>query len=345
MAMTLSLLIPGLLNPGSSQHSEVGFPKPAAPALEWLLARAEIRATRRSADATLFEQFGLPIPDDAEPPVAAVTRLADGEEPGEDGWWLRADPVHLRADMRGVLLVDSRVLAIETAEAHALAAAFNQTFASDGLRLDALRPDRWYLRLPDDPGLRTHPLLDAIGRDINPLLPYGPARRRWHSLLTEAQMLFHNHPINQAREQRNRPMINGLWLWGGGSCPSGVRTPVANLYADDPLAHGLARLADATVTPVPEHAGDWLDTAGDQADSLVVLETTRFDSADDDPLVWADHVAALERAWFTPCRRWLQTGKLKALHLYPGNGWVYSLTGAARWRFWRRTRPLADYKR
>jgi len=198
VATTLSLLIPGLLGPWRSGRAEAGFPKIAAPALRWLLARAETRAAPESADATLFEGFGLPIPAEADLPVAAITRLADGGE-ADDGWWLRADPVHLRPDLRGVFLVDARILAIEPAETQALVEAFDQTFAADGLRLDPLRLDRWYLRLPSDPELRTHPLLAAIGRDINPLLPYGLAGRRWHALLTEAQMLFHGHPINQAR--------------------------------------------------------------------------------------------------------------------------------------------------
>jgi len=344
VATTLSLLVPGLLGPWPSGRGLAEFPRPAAPALEWLLARAETRPIPQSADAVLFQLFGLPIPAEADLPVAAVTRVADGGEV-DDGWWLRADPVHLRPDQRGIFLVDARVLAIEPAEVRALVEAFNQTFATDGLQLEPLRLDRWYLRLPADPGLRAHPLLDAIGRDINPLLPYGPAGRGWHTLLTEIQMLFHHHPVNRAREERTQPLINSVWFWGGGVRPTGARAPAAGLYANDPLTRGLARLANAAVAPVPEHAGDWLDSAAGESGSLVVLETMRYDTADDDLAAWADHAAELEETWFTFCRRWLQTGKLAALHLYPGNGWVYTLTGAARWQFWRRSRLLADYLR
>ena len=143
--------------------------------------------------------------------------------------------MHLRPDLYGVLLADARVLAIEPVEAALLAAAFDQTFAAEGLQLRVPRPDRWYLRLPADPGFRTHPLLDAIGRDINPLLPYGPSAPRWHALLTEIQMLFHQHPVNRVREERNQPLINSIWFWGGGACPTGVRAPAADLYANDPL--------------------------------------------------------------------------------------------------------------
>lgn len=343
MATTLHLLIPGLLGPWPPDRIDPAFPRPTAPVLEWLLARARVSVAPLSPDAALFRLFGLPAASEPDLPVAAVTRLADGAE-AEDGWWLRADPVHLRADLHGVWLADARMLAIDLAEAQALVAAFNQTFATDGLRLDAPRPDRWYLRLPDDPGVRTHPLENAIGRDIQPLLPYGPASRRWHTLLTEAQMLFHAHPVNRTREERNQPLLNGIWLWGGGVCPTGIRAPAAGLYANDPLTRGLARLAGTTVGPVPANAGDWLDAAAGEADGLVVLETTRFDPMDDDPSAWAGHIVELERAWFAPCRQLLlRTGGLAALHLHPGNGRLYTVTSAARWRFWRHPRPLPTH--
>ena len=239
--------------------------------------------------------------------------------------------------------MDSRVLAITAAETEALATAFNSTFAAEGLQLEALHPDRWYLRLPTDPGLRTEPLFQVIGRDVGPRLPHGPAGRRWCALLTEMQMLFHQHPVNRMREERNQPLINSVWFWGGGACPTRADAPATGLYANDPLTQGLARLADAAISPLPERAEDWLDAAQDEADRLVVLETTRFDPVDDDFSAWIEHVAQLERDWFTLCQRRLRTGALKTLHFYPGNGRVYTLTGAARWQFWRQPRPLSAY--
>lgn len=338
MAAALHLLIPGLLG---AWPAELAVPRPVVPALEWLLARAEVAAVPASPDAVLFDLFAAPIPSATDLPQAAVTALADGINPG-DGWWLRADPVHLRPDARGILLIDARALSIEPVEAAALAAAFDQTFAADGLQLRVPCPERWYLRLLEDPGLHTHPLFEAIGRDINALLPYGLNARRWHTLLTEAQMLFHAHPVNRAREERNQPMINGLWLWGGGVLPEGAQAPAARLYADDDrLTRGLARLAGAAVHPLPENASDWQAASASKADSLVVLNLARYDRADSDPLAWADHLAVLERDWFAPLQRLLQTGQLRALHLYCGQGRRYSLTRAARWRFWRRHRPIA----
>ncbi|HRY16827.1 MAG TPA: hypothetical protein P5149_00350 [Candidatus Competibacteraceae bacterium] len=338
MATILSLLIPGLLG---TWPDDLIAPRPTVPALEWLLARADRHKTLPAIDAVLFQLFGLSIPVEADLPVAAVTQLADSRESGDD-WWLRADPVHLRPDLRGVFLADARTLTIEPVEAAALAAAFDQTFASDGLQLHVPCPDRWYLRLPADPGIRTHPLCSVIGRDINSLLPYGPNTRRWHALLTEAQMLFHNHPVNQAREQCNQPMINSVWFWGGGSLPIGAHLPVAGLYARDPLLRGLAWLADGAISPVPDNASDWQEAAAGETSSLVMLDLMRYDRIDGNPLAWAEHVAYLEQNWFKPCRRLLQIGQIKTLHLYGGDGYRYSLTGAARWRFWRRIRSVNE---
>lgn len=343
MTSVLSLLVPGLLGPDRARHPREGYPRPAAPALEWLLARARSHPAPGAADALLFHEFGLSAAD-TELPVAAVTRLADGGQP-DDGWWLRADPVHLRPDLQGVFLVDARLLAIEAAEAAALTEAFNHNFAGDGLRLEPLHPNRWYLRLPADPGVRACPLLDAVGRDINPLLPQGPAKGRWHAFWTEAQMLFHGHPVNRAREQRGQPSINGLWFWGGGAVPAGGRPPAGGLHAEDPLARGLARLTGTPINPVPGNADAWLRAARGEADSLVVLETTRCDPADDDPVAWADHVANLEQDWFAPCRRMVRDRRLAALRLHFDAGRIYTVTSAARWRFWRAVRPLTHYAR
>ncbi len=344
MAVILHLVIPGLLDCGlgSRHRADPAFPRPTAPALEWLLAHAQIENTPTPAEATLFELFGVPILTEGELPIAAVTRLADGAQ-ADGGWWWRADPVHFHSDLHGVILMDARALAIEATEARALVAAFNQTFQADGLQLEALRPDRWYLRLAAAPEVRTQPLAAATGRDIRNLLPDGPAKGRWHRLLTEAQMLFHSHPVNQRREERNQLLINGLWLWGGGIGPTAARPPAAGLYANDPLTRGLARLADSAISPIPENASDWLEAATDEPDSLVVLDMMRHDATDGDIALWAEHIVILEQRWFGWCRRWLNSGQLTALHLYCGNGWKYRITHAARWRFWRYPKPLSTY--
>jgi hypothetical protein len=334
--------------------------------LEWLLSRARITPAPASIEAVQCQVFGFGSVPEADLPLAALTRLADGGEVDE-AWWWRADPVHFHADLQGVILVDARNLAIEPDEAHALAAAFNQTFADDGLHLDALRPDRWYLRLSAEPAVKTHALATAAGRDIRTLLPYGPAKAQWHKLLTEVQMLFHTHPVNRAREAANQPLINGIWLWGGGYYPtdiatlvqehSGIESPpqpsndaqpvaapsISSLYANDPLSRGLVRWLGEAVNPVPPDAADWFTAASGESASQVVLETLRYDAIDNDSVAWAQHLLELEQGWFQFCQQGLKTGRLAAVHLYPGNGRRYSITHHARWQFWTYSKPLSTY--
>lgn len=338
----LSLVIPGLLGPWPNQ-TESGFAIPEAPALERLLSRAVLGKTQsKGLEATLFELFGLPANRGQELPVAAVTRLADQGDAGA-GWWLRADPVHLRADLHAVLLFDARFLGIGAGEAESLVAEFNRTFGNDGLRLEASRPQRWYLRFEDDPGLRTQPLTEVIGRDVNPLLPRGGSDRSWHALLTEIQMLFFGTPVNAQREARGQLPINSLWFWGGGRLPVGAVSPADDIYAGDVVARGLARLAGAAIGSPPENADDWRESAGAAAESLIVLDTTRYDRMDDDPNAWVEHVSALERNWLDPCLAMLGDKTLDLLRLYPCNGCVYETSSRHRWRFWRRTRSLGHY--
>ena len=258
-------------------------------------------------------------------------------EGGQSSTWVNGDQVadHRILQNEDLLQLGQQLLRFRTFQTQLPARTLSSRVAS------ILFSDIWNYSSFSE----SRPLEQVIGRNLNAFMPYGSAARRWNGLLTEIQMLFHHHPVNRMREARDQPLINSVWFWGGGCCPANARSPAAGLYASDPLTRGLAQLANATVGPVPDHAKAWLDAAGSEPDSLVVLETTRYDPADSEPGDWLEHIAELERAWFAPCRRLLQTGRLAALHLHPGNGCSYSVTSAARWRLWQRPRPLSRYFR
>lgn len=314
-------------------------PEINAPALQWLLSRAQVRRVPEATEALLCTLFGVQYADDADVPVAAITALADGLA-AQHGWWLRADPVHFHADAYAVLLVDAHQVAPQAAEVAALAAAFNQHFAADGLQLLITSPQHGYLHLAERSELRTHTLWQALGRDIGPLLPYGVDAPRWHRLLTETQMLFHQHPVNQAREQRNQPMINGLWLWGAGVLPQAGHTDLTQAYAAAPLVSGLAHLSGVPVAPLPAQFADVQTALFANAQSLLLFENAGLHRTAADSATWAQEVQALEQNWFAPALHWLRAGKIHALHVYCGQGHCHVITRSARWRFWRRARPI-----
>lgn len=338
----LTLLLPGLLGPHTGPDSS---PEPRTPSLLRLLTRARDEyAPAADYETRLCRLFGLAT---AAPPVAALTRLADGgpsdEQPLDEPGWLRADPVHLHADLHRVRLFDARMLSVTTEEATALAAAFNAAFSGDGLQLDARHPQRWYLHADPPPTLATTPLPAVTGHDITPLLPTGPDQRRWRMLLTECQMLFHDHPVNRSRERRGQAPINGVWLWGEGVLPA-LSRPSFALYADDALSRGLARCTDLALQPLPDNALDWCDAAGDEPAGLIVFEGLRYPVLDGDPDAWSQALETLEHDWFRPLERLLRGGQLGELRLLDDYGAEWRIGRRDLLRFWRRSHPLSHWR-
>ena len=46
----------------------------------------------------------------------------------------------------------------------------------------------------------------VAGEDIDRFLPAGRDGKAWHAVMNEVQMLFHDHPVNVAREARGIPV-------------------------------------------------------------------------------------------------------------------------------------------
>lgn len=186
------------------------------PALQTLLTRGRRRTDPADGTlAALCTAYGIARQQDW--PLAPITLEAD-RGAAEDGYWLRADPVHLRVMRDRIVLLAGDEISLSQGEADALAAAVAAHFGTELSPLP-VRPHRWYLRLPSAPVLTTTPLGAAVGADVDPLLPQGRDAMRFRSHLNEVQMLLHEHPLNLQREARGELPINSLWLWGGGTRP------------------------------------------------------------------------------------------------------------------------------
>lgn len=336
-SLSLTLLIPGLLGPlpGMSARS---FPEPRWPALTKLLARAQSHHEAADADALQYRLFGYALSDTHDYPDAWLSYQSDTGAVAP-GALLRADPVHLRADQQRLLLFDAAHLHITAEEAQALTETFNQLYVTDGLRLEAPTPLRWYLHLPKQPELRTTPLARVLGRDIDACLPNGHDARAWRRFLNEVQMLFHDHPVNRAREARGQALINSLWLWGGGRPLGAMAHEWQGVWAEEPSLQGLARLNGIRCSPPPADATAWLHAVVDGR-HLVCLDGLRQAVAYADMETWFPRVEALDRDWFMPLLAAVRAGHLHELRLYPANGYVYRVSRRDLWKLWRRQRPL-----
>lgn len=338
--MRARLLVPDLWPPPAIEDACRGL---RLPGLESLLGKGTVvQSESESVEGWLFHHFGCPRAGDW--PVAPVTLLADGADPGRD-FWLRADPVFLRADGAHLVLADSAAFRISPDEAGALAQALNRHFRDDALEFQPLRPDRWYLRLPAAPAMTTRSLHEAAGRSVDGCLPAGPDALRWHRLLNEVQMALHGHPVNESREERGEVPVNSVWFWGGGALPEALSSPLSGVWSDEPLAAGLARLAGITARPLPGSAETWLgEAAAADGEVLLVLEGLRAPARLGDAFGWRETVQALERSWFAPLAAGLQAKRLAGMTVTsPGEARCCELSvdAADFWKFWRGPRRLS----
>jgi hypothetical protein len=330
--MPLTLLVPDLLAP-----ADAPAPMRAArlPFLEKALARALASREPGGASSWLLMRFGIAPPA----PLAALTAAADGLPPGD---WLRADPVHQRIERDALVLHDPAVLALTRAEADEALAALNAFFAQDGLAFEAPHPHRWYVRVPPGERPATVPFDEAVGGNPFGRLPSGGTRLRWRSMFSEAQMLLARLPLNAEREGRGAPTLNGVWFWGEGDAPSPAARPYARVLAADPLARGLALAARIEAVEAPASLAAL--AAYRDADVLVVLDDLTPCLRRADPDGWIEAAGRLERDWFAGLLDAIADfGRIRLALPGEREMRLYDLDASARWRWFRRARPLADH--
>ncbi|MGX5731245.1 phosphoglycerate mutase [Pseudoxanthomonas beigongshangi] len=278
------------------------------------VARALGRADRHTEQGGEREQlrrhFRL-VPDHW--PVAALTRQLDAGD-AEGATWLRADPARVSPDMNGArMLAYGEALGLDGEDVAQLLPALKPLFGDAGLLLDAPQPTRWYLRLPPDARLPLFaPIGDVLGDDLFAHLPEGDDGRRWRALLTEAQIVLHNHPWNARRIAAGKAPVNSLWFWGGGRLPQSVGTRFRQVKGQDTVLRALARAA-----------GVGAEGEGGTVDALIDLRHLR-------------QLDMLARDALQPLLAALVRGELRVLELDFEDGERFTLRRDQRWRFWRR---------
>lgn len=327
------LLVSGLFPPPEATGWFNGL---RLPALEQILARAECEKLPATAlESWLCEAYGM-----ADGALAPVTLQGDGGQPG-DGYWMRAEPVHLL--LRGSQVIQQPVALEDAQQAGQLCESLNRHFSGQGLQFVAPVPTHWYLRLADDPGVVTLPFSQVAGRDIRTSLPQGPAALNWHKLLNEIQMLLAAHPLNDEREAHGEATINSLWLWGGGVAPEKLACPYNMVYTDTPLAGAVALAAGVPHAPLPPPSG-WLERDGSNFLALCTGPQQALQKGDF--TAWRDALLGFERDCAAPALRALRAGIIReiALDILQEDGRLRCrLTRRLSWRFWRRPRDRVRF--
>ena len=280
--------------------------------LEGLLARAdacrETRDWRTDAFRILAPQMNS-VPGVGAAALCSQRGGAQGA-PAQGGTVFMATPVHYVAEMSNVRLPADGVLSLERTEADRLAADFNRVWGDAGLRLVTGRSADLFCVMDEPVGATTHDPGDALGRHIENYLPTGTGAPKLRRLMSEIEMWLFEHEVNRSRSADASPVVNGLWLWGGGAAlPS------------------LPRIEGWT-------AGDdrffaaWAQPPSDATSGVAVI------SAQPGTAEWRDR----ESTWLQLSLRGLRSGRIARLDLSAGHR-VFSVSAASRWRFWRRHRP------
>ena len=280
-----------------------------------------------------FEQrlAELLIPPDLAPcrSIASICRNSLGL-PAE-GRWLCVSPVFLETGIERIILHDLDSNHLFQNEADDLIEAFNQHFSDEGLIVELGSAGLWFMRLPDHLDITTHTIYSVRGKSIYHLLPSGKDSTYWHALMNEVQMLFHQHPVNTARERQGTTPVNGIWLWGE-SCLSGNAAIQRDfVVTDEPIARGLASIECITCSGLDQGLPD----ADPSMHVLVVDDTLQraVDYGDHD--AWVAGMGALEKALFEPlCHAW-NDRRLEGL-IIESDGYSVTVRGRSRWRFWER---------
>lgn len=204
------------------------------PALEALLARAEVverdvgdeysrTPPHERALARLLGWQG----EDGRWPLAAHWAAADGlavDPTCRDGWAL-VTPVHWHVGSDQIALLDPATLNLLENESRALFDAVRPSFEAEGWQAHWGAPLRWYVRHASLAGLETASLDRAIGRNLDLWISNDLAARPMRRLQVEAQMVWHEHPVNEAREQRRELPVNSIWFSGSGAPQPGALPP------------------------------------------------------------------------------------------------------------------------
>ena len=297
------------------------------------------RETREMAHETwLREIFGV---DPAASIGAYAGWSADESARSDDDLIVR--PVHLQLARDHIILAPPSGATLDASEAEALLAIVNDHFAGRDIAIDQLGVGRWRLRCEKPLRLQSWSSALASGRNIFDYLPQGEDTWLWRRLHDEIQMLWHDHPVNVAREERGESPINGLWIEGRSTLLTAAGAPYSQVLAQTPVVAGLARAAGLPVrewtpaTGATDRGHEELASVLAQAQPVLVeLSLWEQDTAAADwrgiTTGWSALAAALAPALSqTPRTRQLElvlTGRERIVRL----GW----SPADGWKFWRR---------
>lgn len=273
-------------------------------------------------------------------PLAPLLMAADASAPNNEGW-VALRPVHLQAQRDHLMLTPPDQLQLTPDEAHDLYEAAYPLLCELSPRLRCPHPGHWYVGDERISSMLNAPHtwpscspLRAAGQSIDRWMPCNVQSRFWRKLQNEIQMIWHVHPVNQARTARGAPTANAIWLFGPGKI-NAITFPFNTILAHDPVVIGIATLADKQILAWPTQFNTALLEAGN---TLIWLDPLTSPYLTQEWSAWTDAFHTIERDWLAPASAALHSGKLTQLNLVlmGEEGWLtLQLRSSDRWKIWR----------
>lgn len=327
MLKTLALIVPHL-NPlleGGSSDGVSRWPNLARLAGRGSIAQRVLDTKLEPLHSSVIESVGLRDASDSYPSAAVIRTGASGER--ASGFWLRAQPIHFAAGLDRLTTVvlrgDSRMSESERA---LLEPIFTEHLQSSGLELHHACNDEWLLRSDVSLQLQTVSPEFAAANPRAEILPRGRDAGNLRRLMTEMQMLLHEHPVNARRQARGLPVINAIWIHGEGMLSDTASASLPEAWGEDFYLRGIYRLHDKSVRATPIDVPTMLSQM--QRESVAVI-----DASDSD---------VLETQWLAPLTRALRGGAIAKLTLMLDE-WQVTADRAAMFKLWRRERPPMEW--
>lgn len=244
------------------------------------------------------------------------------EFPDSSGAVMRADPVHLSPRADRLVMAAARFADLPEPDSAILARDLERALSGGGAGLRRGASGDWYLILDQAPGGRWWAPDEVVGRHILDFMPAGPGCGVLNGLLTEIQMILHEHPVNRRRIEAGLLPVNSIWPWGWRTDESGPPPPVlrTRLIAADPYTLGLQRLAGETSDRSAENA------AADEL-GMLIAGAGEGDEA---------FFQRMERDWLDPLLRDLVRGRIRGACIVSVEGVGVAVSRLDLIRIWRR---------
>ena len=332
----LNLVVPGLLGPFSDKlppHIQQQFNQPAFNVINKCLSKADVSFV---SARTYYETLVQLIHPENKKTLSQLTAEYD-EIDITKGYFYRADPVHFKAESDHAILIGTELVSPTIEESKQLIKSFNQHFLEDGLSLYFGHPHRWYLKSEKPLSLTFSTLDFSMGRDIKHFMPKGDDALWWRKSLNEAQMLFFQNEVNEARESKGELSINGLWLWDDFAemAKHDMQIP-QQIFSDDVVPRALANQQNISFQSA-ENINNINSTA------VLVLNNLYESVCYGDVDAWLNDSERFFKQEYKKVIELLLAGKVNEINIFPCNGKMYKITKFKLYKFWKKTKTIGRF--